>query len=75
MFVMKSTYYLIVVFISLVILGCSSTYTIKDFSSKEKFYDDFNNFAKDKNVEVQFVNDSSLTIGNGAIIIRDTWLS
>jgi hypothetical protein len=72
---MKSTYYLIVVFISLVILGCSSTYTIKDFSSKEKFYDDFNNFAKDKNVEVQFVNDSSLTIGNGAIIIRDTWLS
>ena len=69
---MKSIYYLIIVFISLVILGCSSTYTIKDFSSKEKFYDDFNNSAKYKNIEVQFVNDSSLTIDNGAIIIRDT---
>jgi hypothetical protein len=64
--------YLASTIFSLIFISCSSTYTTKDFSSKEKFYDDFNNFAKDKNVEVQFVNDSSLTIGNGAIIIRDT---
>ena len=64
--------YLILVGILLFITGCSTTYKVTDFSSRDKFYDDFNNFAKDKNVEVQFVNDSSLTIDNGAIIIRDT---
>ena len=65
---MKSTYYLIVVFISLVILGCSSTYTIKDFSSKEKFYDDFNNFASSKSLDVELINDSSITVSNGFIL-------
>ena len=65
---MKSTYYLIVVFISLVILGCSSTYTIKDFSSKEKFYDDFNNFASSKSLEVELINGSSINVSNGFIL-------
>ena len=73
--VMKSTYYLIVVFISLVILGCSSTYTIKDFSSKEKFYDDFNNSVKDRDVEITFTNDSSFASNNGVAVEGDSLYS
>ena len=69
---MKSIYYLIVVFFSLVILGCSSTYTIKDFSSKEKFYDDFNNSVKDRNVEITFTNDSSFASNNRVAVEGDS---
>ena len=63
--------YLITTILSIIFIGCSSTYTVSDFSSKEKFYNDFNNFASDKNLEVKLVNDSSITVGNG-FIMRDT---
>ncbi len=64
--------YLIGIFTSLVLIGCSSTYRISDFSSEEKFYEDFNNFTKDKNVKVTLSNDSVFYSNNGTEIIRDT---
>lgn len=68
---MKSIYYFIVAFFPFVIFGCSSTYTINDFSSKEMFYDDFNNFASGKSLNVELTNDSSITVSNG-FILNDT---
>ncbi|MGA7721952.1 MAG: hypothetical protein WCA84_12360 [Ignavibacteriaceae bacterium] len=68
---MKIFYLLIPVF-SLLLIGCSSTYRISDFPSKEKYYSDFNNFAKSKSVKVILTNDSSFVISSGAKIEKDT---
>jgi len=65
---MKKVFRFSIIIIPLIVFGCSSTYTVSDFSSKEKFYNDFNNFASDKNLEVKLVNDSSITVGNGFIL-------
>ncbi len=64
--------YLILVGILLFITGCSTTYKVTDFSSRDKFYRDFNNFARNKNVKVTFTNDSSFYVDNGAEIVNDT---
>ncbi|MHB8579539.1 MAG: hypothetical protein ACYDA4_06725 [Ignavibacteriaceae bacterium] len=48
---------------------------MSDFSSKEKFYGDFNNFARNKNVKVTLSNDSSFSLTNGAEIANDTLYS
>src|ERR1035437_523103 len=53
-------------------MGCSSTYTIKDFPSKEKFYQSFNKSEKDKNIKVVLRNDSSFTVMHGAVLENDT---
>lgn len=75
-FVAQAYFYKIALFnfcgFALLLIGCSSTYTIKDFSSKEKFYEDFNNSAKDKTVKVTLTNDSSFTTLNGASISNDS---
>ena len=63
--------FLILAGISL-LAGCSSTYRLNDFSPKEKFYGDFNNFARNKNVKVTFTNDSSFSLTNSAEIANDT---
>ncbi len=52
--------------------GCSSTYRISDFSSKENFYSDFNNFARGKNLKVTLKSDSTIICNNGAEIKNDT---
>jgi hypothetical protein len=67
--------YLIFIFISILFLGCSSTYRLSDFSSKDKFYEDFNSFAKDKSVKVTFINDSSFNINNRTEIKNDSLYS
>ncbi len=72
---MKHINFFIVAFFSLTFVSCSSIYSIKDFSSKEKLYQDFNNSVKDKSINVKFINDSSLTINNGAVIKNDTLYS
>jgi hypothetical protein len=54
--------------------GCSSVYTVKYFSSKQEFYQNFNDFAMDKNVKIYFTNDSVLN-SLGAIIADDTLYS
>ncbi len=56
---------------ALFFVGCSSTYTIKDFPSKEKFYEDFNDFVKNKKVEVTLKNDSTFTTNEGTRINND----
>ncbi|MHB1685991.1 MAG: hypothetical protein ACYCVH_01215 [Ignavibacteriaceae bacterium] len=72
---MKLTNYYIAAFFSLVILGCSSSYTIKDFTSKKKFYEDFNKSVKYKNINVTLSNDSSFSVPYGAIISDDSLLT
>jgi len=48
----------------LIIIGCTSTYTIKDFSSKEKFIEDINYAFVDK--------ESKITLtGNSVIVSKD----
>ena len=61
--------------LALLLMGCSSTYTIKDFPSKEKFYEDFNNSAQNKDVNVTLINDSSFTINDGTVLENDTLIS
>jgi hypothetical protein len=56
-------------------MGCSSTYTIKDFSTKDKYYEDFNNSIKNKDVNITLINDSSFTLNGGAILENDTLFS
>ena len=68
---MKIFYFYIVAF-ALILIGCSPTYKISDFSSRDKFYGDFNNFARNKNVKITFTNDSSFYVDNGAEIVNDT---
>ncbi|MCK9210498.1 MAG: hypothetical protein M0P61_06660 [Ignavibacteriaceae bacterium] len=55
--------------------GCSSTYRVNDFPTKEKFYDEFNNSFKAKEVNVTLTNDSSFSIYNGAWVENDTLFS
>jgi hypothetical protein len=71
---MKIFYFYIVAF-SLILIGCSPTYKISDFSSKDKFYEDFNKSANEKAVKVTLSNDSSFFISNGAAIVNDTLYS
>lgn len=71
---MKITY-ILVPFITFLIVGCSSTYRVNDFSSKEKYYQDFNNFARNKNVKITLINDSSFSVSNGVAIKNDTLYS
>ncbi len=53
-------------------IGCFSTYNVTDFSSKEKFYEDFNNSAGNKSLNIVLKNDSSITAVNGANISHDS---
>ncbi len=56
----------------LILTGCYSTYKVSDFSSRDKFYEDFNKSAKDKAIKVTLSNDSSFFLSNGAAIENDT---
>jgi len=67
--------YLISISIFLLFIGCSSTYRVSDFSSMYNFYDDFNNFAKNKTVKVTLTNDSSFNINDSAKIENDSLYS
>ena len=68
---MKNIYLIIPVLI-IAFAGCSSNYTTIDFSSKEKFYEDFNKFMKNKTIEITLINDSSFIALGGAKINNDT---
>jgi hypothetical protein len=64
--------YFIILPILLVFTGCSSNYTINDFPSKEKFYDSFNNFVKNKDIKVTLTDGSSFNVLRGAVLEYDT---
>jgi hypothetical protein len=53
-------------------MGCSSIYTIKNFGSKDKFYQDFNNSVQERDIKVVLINDSSFTVMHGAVLENDT---
>jgi len=67
---MKIKNFLSIVF-SFLLIGCSANYSLKNFPSGEKFYEDFNHFAKNKNLKVMLNNDSTFKINNGAVIEND----
>ena len=64
--------YIIIVIVAISFLGCSSTYTIGDFTSKQKFYEDYNKFARDKNVKIMLDSDSAFYSNNITKIDNDT---
>ena len=72
---MKNILFFILAIFSFAITSCSSIYTVKDFPSKEKFYNDFNNSAKYRNINVILLNDSSFSSPYGAIISDDSLLT
>ncbi|NCQ18149.1 MAG: hypothetical protein GW805_07495 [Ignavibacteria bacterium] len=51
-----------------IFIGCSSTYKVTNFPSKEKFYEEFNDTFKEKEARVTLVNDSSFMASDGTII-------
>lgn len=64
--------YLVILILPLLLMGCYSTYTIKDFPSKDEFYKDINNCAKDRTIKVTLKNDSSIISKDGIEIKNDT---
>jgi hypothetical protein len=68
----KKSFLILFFFISLIVTGCSYKYTVRDFPSKQEFYNYFNNAVKDKCVEAAFLNDSSYIANNGAEVLNDT---
>jgi len=52
--------------------GCSSTYKITDFSSKEKFYETLSNSAKSNTSDIILFNDSTFTSASEIKIFNDT---
>ena len=71
LFIMKIFYLIATVFL-LTFIGCSSTYKVSDFSSKDKFYEDFNSFARNKNMKVTLTDDSSFITNEGTMISNDS---
>jgi hypothetical protein len=69
---MKYNIFLTLLFVLITLLGCYSTYTINDFSSKEKFYEDFNNSVGTKDLNITLINDSLISIKGGGILKQDT---
>lgn len=68
---MKNLSLLIPIFIFF-IAGCSSTYRVNDFSSKEKFYEDFNKSMHNKSVNVLLANNSSFISSGNVLISNDS---
>ena len=71
---MKNGALLLCSLLVLILTGCSSIYTQKDFPSKQKFYEDFNNSVRNKKVIVTLTNDSLINLIN-AEIKNDSLLS
>ncbi len=55
-----------------ILTGCSSYYTARQFSSSKEFYKDFNDFAKNKNLKVTLINDSTFITDEGTQISHDS---
>ena len=64
--------YLLLFALFLLTAGCSSTYTIGDFISKQKFFESYNGFAKEKNVKIILTSDSAFYSNNMTEIDNDT---
>jgi hypothetical protein len=69
--IMKILVLIIAVF-ALLLTGCSSTYKVSDFSTKDQFYGEFNKFADNKNLKITLTNDSSFIAVGKTKISDDT---
>ena len=63
------------VFLSMLFMGCYSNYTVRDFPTKEKFYEDFNNSVKNREIKITFIDDSLFYYSYGVILEHDTIFS
>jgi hypothetical protein len=54
------------------LMGCSSTFNINMYSSKEGFYEVVNKSITDNEIKVVLMNDSTISLGNGAFVDNDT---
>ena len=64
-------FYLLILNIFLLLVGCSSTYRMTDYASKEKFYEDINNSIGTRDFNV-VADDSSFTGFRGSEIKNDS---
>jgi hypothetical protein len=64
--------FLSAILLSMIFMGCYSNYSVKDFPSKEKFYEDFNNSVKSREIRVTFTNDSLVYYPYGVFLEHDT---
>ncbi len=64
--------YLLLFGLTIFLAGCSSTYTLKDFPSEQKFYKEYNNFAENKKVKITLLNNKSFYSRNGTEITKDS---
>ena|SRR5665647_1634442 len=55
----------------LFLMGCS-TYTIKDFTSKDKFYQSFNKSVEQRDIDITLTDNSQRTIFGGGTLKQDT---
>ncbi|MHB9013224.1 MAG: hypothetical protein ACYC49_13505 [Ignavibacteriaceae bacterium] len=68
---MKIIYLISSIFL-LILTGCYSTYKVSDFSSKDKFYEDFNKSVINKTTKIKINDDSIFTSCENARITNDT---
>ncbi len=69
---MKNYYPLLFSLLSLFLVGCTSYYTARQYSSPKEFYEDFNDFAKNKNLKVTLRNDSTFITDEGTQVLNDS---
>lgn len=71
---MKRFYFLVIVF-SFIGEGCFSTnYFVSDFKNKQNFYKNFNDFTKNKKIELTYNDETTLTTKEGPQIFDDSLL-
>jgi hypothetical protein len=58
--------------IIILLTGCTSTYRISDFSSKDKYFEDFNKSVNHQSLQITLNNDSVITADFGAKIANDS---
>jgi hypothetical protein len=60
-------FYLSIPVLLLFLIGCSATYRVSNFSSKDKFYENFNKSANGKTLKLTLNNDSTFISRNNVI--------
>ena len=65
-------YYIIFIFLSLALAGCSFHYSVKDFGNKKIFYKNFNEAFYGRSATIQFKKGEVLKAGEGMLINNDT---
>lgn len=53
-------------------MGCSSTYTLRDFSSRQNFYNDFNKSIKNRELNIKLHNNNTVVGYDGVLLSNDT---